>query len=362
MKNNRCDYISDIERRKADRINTSSGYRLDMAERLIDYPQGFIETFLDELNDEDFIVYPKEELVKELQYLISSNNSVSLKNVLIDSGSDAIIKNCYHSLCNERESIVIGDPSFPMYRIYANMFGLELIEVGYDNSLNFDLQKIIESIDDNTRMVVLANPNSPYGDIQIKSDIVDLLNILESKDIYLLLDEAYVDFGGESMSGLIKKFGNLIVLKTFSKAWGAAGSRVGYCLSNQENIRQIEKVQLTYPVSNTSIKFAIYLYKNHENVDRYIKETIRERDELVARLQNLDYDVFPSSNNSIHFHDKEDNSRAVGIFKKHNVSFKTGTTASTPLKVPGDSRDTWIRIGVGSGILDAPYIQELLVR
>jgi len=168
MGKNRQEYISEIERRKADRINTSSGYRLDMAERLIDYPHGFIKSFLSQLNDEDFIVYPKEELVVELKHLISSKNGVDLENVLIDSGSDAIIKNCYHSLCSEGESIVISNPSFPMYRIYASMFDLELIEVGYDNSLKFDLQKIEESLDVNTRMVVLANPNSPYGDLQKK--------------------------------------------------------------------------------------------------------------------------------------------------------------------------------------------------
>ncbi len=358
----RCDYISNIERKKSDRLNTGAGYRLDMAERLIDYPKGFIESFLQKLNDEDFIVYPKEDLVRELKYLIADSNGVNFENVLIDSGSDAIIKNCYHSLCNESESIVVGNPAFPMYKIYAEMFGLELIEVGYDSLLNFDLNKIIESIDNNTRMAVLANPNSPYGDLQTRKDLINLLNVLKGKGVYLLLDEAYVDFGGESMSKLIKRFDNLIVLKTFSKAWGAAGSRVGYCISSQENIRQIERVQLTYPVSNTSIKFAIYLYKNRSYIDKYIKETIRERDELVTRLYNLGYDVFPSSNNSIHFHDKGDNSQVVGIFKKHNVSFKNSTTASTPLKVPGDTRDTWIRIGVGSGILEMPYMQELLTK
>ena len=96
-----------------------------------------------------------------------------------------------------------------------------------------------------------------------------------------------------------------------------------------------------------SIKLLPLIKINKQNVEKKI-------------AKNLLFKI--TSNNSIHFHDKEDNSRAVGIFKKHNVSFKTGATASTPLKVPGDSRDTWIRIGVGSGILDAPYIQELLVR
>ncbi len=362
MGKNRQEYISKIERRKAERGNTKSGYRLDMAERLIDFPKGFLGLFLDDLTDEDFITYPDEKNVIKLKSLISDKNHTKKERVLLDGGSDAIIKNCYHALFNEGDSIVVSTPSFPMYKIYADMFGMNLIEIGYKGKLKFDLRNVISAIDKSTKMVVLANPNSPYGDEQSKENIKNLLTTLQEKKVYLLLDEAYIDFGGESSVDLVDEFDNLIVLRTFSKAWGAAGARIGYCISNEKNIKAIERVQLTYPISNVTLKFAIYLLNNSDETESYVLATISERDSLISKLKLLGYDVIQSSNNSIHFHDKKQNKDILRILNKHNVSFKTGSTASTPMKVPGDERDTWIRISVGKGILKTPYMQELLAK
>jgi len=360
MNKKRFDYIASIERRQPPRINTSSGFRLDMAERLFDYPDAFLKTFLSNLDQEDFIVYPKLDLFNELKKCLSEINGMTAKNYLIDSGSDAIIKNCFHSLCNDSDSIIISSPSFPMYKIYASMFALKTHEIGYDNNPIFDLDNIINAINSSTKMVVLANPNSPYGDKKSLNDIENFLTILQSKDIFLLLDEAYVDFGGESMASLVNKFNKLIILRTFSKAWGAAGTRVGYCISDFKNIQQIEKVQLTYPVSNVSLKFAIYLCNNSKMIEDYAKKTILERDLLIKELRNSGYKVLDSSNNSIHLHDSFSNEKVIEIFNKYKVSFKTGSSASTPLIVPGDERGDWIRISVGQGIMETTYVKELL--
>jgi len=361
MNKKRFNYISTIERRQATRLNTSSGFRLDMAERLFDYPDTFMKAFFNKLNHEDFIVYPKIELLDELKVYLSKINGMGVKNYLIDSGSDAIIKNCFHSLCNDNDSVIISSPSFPMYKIYASMFALKTHEIGFDDNPIFDLNNIINAINSSTKMVVLANPNSPYGDKKSLNDIEKFLNILQSKDIFLLLDEAYVDFGDGSMASLVNKFNKLIILRTFSKAWGAAGTRVGYCISDLKNIQQIEKVQLTYPVSNVSLKFAIYLCSNSKMIEDYAKATILERDLLIKELRNSGYTVLDSSNNSIHFHDSFSNEKVINIFNKHKVSFKIGSTASTPLVVPGDDRKDWIRISVGQGIMETAYIKDLLV-
>ena len=361
MNKKRFDYISTIERRQASRLNTSSGFRLDMAERLFDYPDSFMKDFFHKLSAEDFIVYPKIELLNELKASLSRINGASIESFLIDSGSDAIIKNCFHALCNDNDKIIISSPSFPMYKIYASMFALDTKEIGFDNNPIFNLENMINAVDSSTKMLVLANPNSPYGDKKSLIDIENLLKTLQSKNIYLLLDEAYVDFGDGSMASLVNKFDNLIVLRTFSKAWGAAGTRVGYCISNLKNIQQIEKVQLTYPVSNVSLKFAIYLCNNSKMIEHYAKVTILERDILIKELRNSGYKVLDSSNNSIHFHDSFSNEKVINIFKKHKVSFKTGSSASTPLQVPGDKRIDWIRISVGEGIMETEYIKELLM-
>ena len=154
----------------------------------------------------------------------------------------------------------------------------------------------------------------------------------------------------------------MVISRTFSKAFGAAGIRVGYLLASQKLIDLVTKGQLTYPLSNVSVKFASYLLNNWDEIALYSYDTIRGRDNLCKLLSGGGYDVINSHTNSIHFHEKDgDNSETVDIMNNYGLAFKSGDTKTgTPVMVPGDDRKTWIRLSVGPDIDTMAFVGDLV--
>ncbi len=332
-----------------------------MAERLDDFSYIFFNNFLKKIKQEDLITYPSYQEYLELIKLIAKYNHCNYKKVYIDSGSDACIKNVIQCLCEKGSNFISSTPSFPMYSIYAQSFGVKSTNIQYNDDLSLPLLSFLKSINRKTRMVILANPNSPYGDYKSIKEIKDFTRELKKKNIFLLLDEAYVEFSPGSMIKLLNQFDNLIISRTFSKAWGAAGCRVGYIFASEKIIKLLMNVQLTFPISCISIKFIKYLLQNSKKLNEHFKQVKNDRDKLCDLLENNGYDVVRSHINSIHFHQKKgNNDKPLRILNKYGVAFKKGSKTGTPINVTGDKRKTWIRISIGKNIQKINYIKEIL--
>ena len=332
-----------------------------MAERLDNFPNFFFKNFLKKIKQEDFITYPSYGEYKELIDKIAKHNKCKPTNIYLDTGSDACIRTLIQLTCGKESNIVASTPSFPMYSVYAKGFGTNSIKVKYNLDRSLPVSKILKYTNKKTRLVILANPNSPYGDYKNKNEINELAFALKKKNIILLIDEAYVEFSPGSIVKLIKTYKNLLVSRTFSKAWGAAGCRVGYIIGNKEIIDSLLNIQLTFPLTCVSVKFVNYLL-NHKNfIKSHVNKVKKDRDKLCDLLEKNGFDVLRSHTNSIHFHQKKgNNSKPFKILNKHGVAFKKGTSIGTPIKVIGDNRKTWIRISVGSNIYNLPYIKEII--
>ena len=137
---------------------------------------------------------------------------------------------------------------------------MEHIGVEYPNTTTFSLESLMETVNDKTRLVVIANPNSPIGDYKTIDEVREVCKFLNDKGIIFLIDEAYVDFSPGTMLPLIYEYENIVISRTFSKAFGAAGIRVGYLLGSKKLISMVTKAQLTYPLSGASVKFALFLF------------------------------------------------------------------------------------------------------
>jgi histidinol-phosphate aminotransferase len=263
---------------------------------------------------------------------------------------------------NTDSNVVSPVPCYPMYGIYGRLFGGEHIGVEYDGSIIFDLNKLIDNINNDTRLVVISNPFSPIGEYKTIDEIRELCRVCADKDIILLIDEAYVDFSPGTVLPLINEFDNVVISRTFSKAFGAAGIRVGYLLGSQKLIDVVTKVQLTYPLSNVSVKFASYLLNHWDEVATYAYNTILGRDGLCELLSGGGYDVINSHTNSIHFHETNgDNSETVDIMNSYGLAFKSGDTKTgTPVMIPGDDRKTWIRLSVGPDIDKMDFVGDIV--
>ena len=344
-------WIKNINRMFIPRPSKEVNKRFDHAERIINYSDEYFNKFLDTLTQEDFITYPSYADYDNLKDKIAEYNNVTRENIYLSTGSGACIKSLCEITMNTGYNIVSNVPSYPMYSIYGRIFGGEHVGVSYVDT-TFSLKSLVKSVNDKTRLVIIANPNSPMGDYKTINELREVCEYLNKRDIIFLIDEAYVDFSPGTMLPLINEYKNVVISRTFSKAFGAAGIRVGYLLADKSLIDVVTKVQLTYPLSGTSVKFACFLLDNIDDVKEYTEKTIRDRDALCDMLESSEYDVVRAHTNSIHFHESNgDNSKTIDKMKNAGLAFKSGDTKTgTPVRVPGDDRDTWIRLSVGPEI------------
>ena len=352
MKINR--WIENIKRVRKPRLTKKPLYRCDFAERLINFEDDFFENFIKTLTQEDFITYPSYDDYLKLQARIGDLFNLEFDNVYMTTGSGSCIKDLIQVTCTRDSEIICSSPCFPMYFVFGETFGAKFIKATPSKIGNFNSDDYTAKTTENTRLVIVTNPNSPYGDLRSKSDIEDLCKYYESEGVVVLIDEAYADFSNTTSTDLIKKYKNVVVSRTFSKAWGAAGTRVGYLLGDKNLIKTISNVQLTYPITGPSLKFINYLLDNHDVIKEYVDKSNDSKNILLERLNEANFDTFPSNTNSVHFHDKNDNSRPVLILEKYNVAFRSGLT------IENNQRKNWIRLSIGPGIEETDFIKEII--
>lgn len=337
-------WLYDIERKYSYRKNINEYYRLDMSERTINYPTEFFSHFISSLKQEDFICYPNKYDFENLSKRISILNDVEQDTVFISTGSDLVLKSIFEIICDNKSNIVTTNPCFPMYDVYSSIFGTFVKKVNYNKSLTISAHDIQLMVDDNTKIVVLANPNSPIGDWKDEKEIRYLLDFLLQKNIFLILDEAYVDFAPYSMNYLVRDYKNLIVVKTMSKAFGAAGCRIGYCIANKDIIALLEKIRLSFPITTVSLKFALHLLNNINIVYEYVENTKLEKNKILNLLNS--YEVIDSNTNWIHFNNLNNNRYESLRLKQLGISIKDRVC------IPYDDRDNWIRLTIGPNTSD----------
>jgi histidinol-phosphate aminotransferase len=239
---------------------------------------------LKSLSDNDLREYP----LKHFDLLfgkIAKYANTDTKNVGIGSGSDQIMDLLLSTICKEKSAITIN-PTFSYFIDRCNMhkIPIKLINLSpSNNSLDFDLF-ISESKDRD--IIYIASPNNPTGN-QFK--IEDIINLIEvSKDKLIIIDEAYVEFAGYSLSNLVDRYNNLIVMRTFSKAFGLAGARIGYILAAEEIINIFNQfIQLPYPLSSFSMQLAIEALENIAIIKRSIEVIKQERCRMYDRLNQI---------------------------------------------------------------------------
>ena len=319
---------------------------LNQSERSQPIPQSYYTKFIKSLTHEDFAYYPNTKNFKEK---ICEFYNVKPENLFLSDGSDIGIKSIFETFttCG---NIVTSEPSFPMYQVYSSLYNCSYKGIHYDvDTLELSISKMLEFVDEETNLIILANPNSPIGDYKTIDEIKPLLDT----GIPTLIDEAYIEFSkNESFIKYIDNYPNLIITRTFSKGFGAAGCRVGMTFSNSDYIENISKFRQMYEISGVSMKYCEFLLNNHNLVDTYIKEVVKEKKKVVSILKN--YEVIDSQCNWIHFNNQDDNKKTKEILEKHKVLVKY-------CKVhPYGFRDNWCRMTIQPGLSEQEFFKELV--
>jgi len=320
-------------------------YVLNQSERTQHLPDNLYQEFLGSLKQEDFFYYPNTQEFKEK---ICEFYGVETNQLFLCAGSDVGIKSVFETF-TDGGRVVTSEPSFPMYKVYSELYNCEYFGIPHEEDYTVSTEKILSNITNDTDLVILANPNSPMG--EYKS--FDEIRILLEQDVPVLIDEAYIEFSDrDSLINEINNYSNLLITRTFSKAFGAAGCRVGMVFSNEKSIELVSKFRQMYEISGVSMKYCEFLLDNYSVVDDYIENVKIEKKKMISLLSN-DFDVIDSDCNWIHFNDKLDNVKTKNIFDKYKVLVKY-------CSIPYDDRNNWCRLTIQPEMSNFDFIKELL--
>lgn len=222
---------------------------------------------------------------------------------LATNGCDEAINVIFSTYLEKYDNVVSFAPTFVMPKIYAEICNANFIKVDYDKKWEFDVEKIIEKASEKegvgAKIIHLTSPNSPTGEMIKDEDIEKILKTFPDKIV--LLDNTYINFCERNCNytGLIKKYDNLFIAKSFSKDFALAGLRLGYIISNENNINNLKKVISPFSVNNLAILAGIESLRDKKYFEKMKKEIIQNKEILTKKLTGLGFKVYKSETNFI---------------------------------------------------------------
>lgn len=217
-------------------------------------------------------------------------------NVAVGNGSDEILAFIFNAFCDDEKGMAFPDVTYGFYPVFAKMFGVKYRTVPLDCELRIN----IDDYRDITDNVIIANPNAQTGLYLELSQIEEL--VCQSKDRLVIIDEAYIDFGGESAASLIPKYDNLIVVRTFSKSRNLAGARIGFSLSCAELANDINTMKFSfnpYSINRLSLICGTAAMRDSAYMEACMEKIISNREFLVSKLTALGFRVLDSKANFV---------------------------------------------------------------
>lgn len=231
--------------------------------------------------------YP-DPLQTEIKKKIAERNNVKPAEIFVGNGSDEAIDLLFRIFCRpQTDNIVICPPTYGMYEVSAEINDVEIKRAYLTEDFCLNVEAVKRTIDEKTKLLFICSPNNPTGNSFKRTDILDVAKIFQG---IVVVDEAYIHFSREkSLIDEIGNYPNLVVLQTFSKAWGLAGLRVGLGFANGEIIKLFNKVKPPYNVSQIAQKAIINAFENESQVNETISEIISEREKLIERLSDYSF-------------------------------------------------------------------------
>jgi histidinol-phosphate aminotransferase len=238
---------------------------------------------------------PLQSRVKEK---LSEIKGVSPSQIFLGNGSDEAIDLLIRAFCEPtRDSILITEPTYGMYSVCGEVNAVNVQQVLLTPTFDIDLESFPNAFDATTKIIFLCSPNNPTGNLLSRDKIIEVL-----KRFYglVVIDEAYIDFAkSKSFVQDLAKYPNLVVLQTFSKAWGLAGLRLGMAFASEEIIAILNKIKYPYNVNIRTQDLALDALENAYKKDIWVDEILSERDKLARSLRSLSIvdKVFHSDSN-----------------------------------------------------------------
>lgn len=241
---------------------------------------------------------PYQAVVKEK---LAKIKKVRPGQIFLGNGSDEAIDLIIRATCEpKQDNILILPPTYGMYKVCADVQNVEVKQVPLTPDFQVDTKKVLETADANTKIIWICSPNNPSGNIIERASILHILD--NFKTGLVVVDEAYIDFATEeSFTQLLDTYPNLVVMQTFSKAWGLAALRLGMGFASEEIIKVLNKIKYPYNLNGVTQKLLYAALGKEEKKDKYVKQILKERERLHKKLTDLSIvqHIYPSDSNQL---------------------------------------------------------------
>ncbi|MFH6942437.1 histidinol-phosphate transaminase [Flavobacterium sp. FlaQc-50] len=240
---------------------------------------------------------PQQNSVKAI---LAKNNKVNPNQILLGNGSDEVLDLLFRAFCEpKKDNIISLPPTYGMYGVLADINAVENREVLLSTDFQPQVEKILDAVDDNTKIIFLCSPNNPTGNSFSDESVVKLLQNFKG---LVVIDEAYIDFSDkESWLTEMDEYPNLVITQTLSKAYGLAGIRLGICYASAAVISVLNKIKPPYNVNELTQQRAIVRLNDSEKIKSEISSIIEQREELLKVLLKVSFveKIYPTEANFI---------------------------------------------------------------
>jgi len=258
-------------------------------------PSPQVASAIQKLLNEDLRLYPPPN-ADGLRQVIANYYQLDPKQVFLGNGSDEVLAHIFNGLLQKSEPLLFPDISYSFYPVFCQLYGISFEQI----PLAKDLSLAVEDYNRPNGGIIFPNPNAPTGRLLGLDAIEELLK--DNPDSVVVVDEAYIDFGGETAVPLIEFYANLLIVQTMSKSRSLAGMRIGYAMGSVDLIEGLERIKNSfnsYPLGHLPIAAGIAAFKDQEYFEATCQRVIDSRDRLTNNLHNLGFKVVPSAGNFI---------------------------------------------------------------
>ena len=234
---------------------------------------------------------------------IAGNNNVKKENILVSAGSSFLLELITKYVSLDKGHIIIPDPSFTIFAPIAEFLGMSKSVIPLNDKKKIDLEKMKSSIQKDTKLIYICNPNNPTGDLLSRAEIENFIKSIPD-NIIILVDEAYIEFTTQkSLSDLVDVYKNLIVTRTFSKLYGFAGARLGYAIGHPKMIENLKKLQSWSgaEISVVTMAGAIAAMDDQEFITKVLDNNKKVKDFTISEFNIRGIKTIPSSANFVYF-------------------------------------------------------------
>ncbi len=235
---------------------------------------------------------------RKLKSRIAEIKHISTENIFLGNGSDEAIDLVYRAFCEPKvDNVVMIDPTYGMYQVAAEINNIEIRKVQLKGDFELNVSGLLKAVDTNTKALFICSPNNPTGN-SFKAD--DILALIQRFEGIVVLDEAYIDFVPEkSFLPVLSKYPNLIILQTFSKAWGMAGLRLGMAFASADIITIFNHIKYPYNVNILTQKTALELLSDERQKEDWVNVLLKEKAVMLNKMESYSFvdKIYPSDAN-----------------------------------------------------------------